>query len=46
MSRTQTPLSDSLLDYVREVTLREPEALRKVRESTENHPRASLQGGA
>jgi caffeoyl-CoA O-methyltransferase len=43
MSRTQTPLTDSLLAYVRVVTLREPEALRKLRESTENHPRASWQ---
>ncbi len=43
MSRTQTPLSDPVLAYVREVTLREPEALRKLRESTEAHPRASWQ---
>jgi caffeoyl-CoA O-methyltransferase len=43
MSRTQTPLDDSVLAYVREVTLREPEALRKLRESTESHPRASWQ---
>ncbi|HEY9141253.1 MAG TPA: class I SAM-dependent methyltransferase [Bryobacteraceae bacterium] len=43
MSRTQTPLDDSLLAYVREVTLREPEALRRLRESTEDHPRASWQ---
>jgi len=43
MSRTQTPLTDSLLTYVRDVTLREPEALRKLRESTEDHPHASLQ---
>ena len=43
MSRTQTLLTDSLLAYVREVTLREPEALRRLRESTENHPRASWQ---
>jgi caffeoyl-CoA O-methyltransferase len=43
MSRTQTPLDDSVLAYVRDVTLREPEALRKLRESTENHPRAGWQ---
>jgi len=43
MSRTQTLLTDSLLAYVREVTLREPEALRRLRESTENHPQASWQ---
>jgi|SRR5208283_2212344 len=43
MSRTQTALTDVVLAYVRDVTLREPEALRKLRESTESHPRASLQ---
>jgi caffeoyl-CoA O-methyltransferase len=43
MSRTQTPLTDSVVAYVRDVTLREPEALRKLRESTEEHPRASWQ---
>jgi caffeoyl-CoA O-methyltransferase len=43
MSRVQAPLTDSLLAYVRESTLREPEALRKLRESTEKHPRASWQ---
>lgn len=43
MSRTQTPLDDSVLAYVRDVTLREPEALRRLRESTENDPRASWQ---
>jgi len=43
MSRTQTPLTDSLLAYVREAALREPEALRRLRESTENHPQASWQ---
>jgi caffeoyl-CoA O-methyltransferase len=32
-----------LLDYIREVTLREPEALGRQRESTEGHPRAGLQ---
>jgi predicted O-methyltransferase YrrM len=45
MSRVQTPLTDSLLAYVAEVTLREPEALRKVRESSESHPHASMQIG-
>ena len=43
MARTQTALDDSLLAYVRDVTLREPEALRSSRESTEHHPRAGLQ---
>src|SRR5215471_13542236 len=46
MSRTQTPLTDELLAYVREVTSREPVPLRRLREETENHPRASMQLGA
>lgn len=43
MSRTYTPITDALAAYVREVSLREPEALRRLRESTEDHPNASLQ---
>jgi caffeoyl-CoA O-methyltransferase len=43
MSRIQTALDDSLLAYVRDVTLREPEPLRASRESSESHPRAGLQ---
>jgi len=43
MSRNYTPITDAMAQYVREVTLREPEALRRLRESTENHPRASMQ---
>jgi caffeoyl-CoA O-methyltransferase len=43
MSRGYTPLTDSLAAYVRSVTLREPDALRELRESSENHPRASMQ---
>jgi predicted O-methyltransferase YrrM len=43
MSRTHTPITDELADYVRSVTLREPEALRRLREETESHPNASLQ---
>jgi caffeoyl-CoA O-methyltransferase len=43
MSRTHTVLTDPLADYLREITLREPEPLRRLRESTENHPRASMQ---
>ena len=45
MSRTQTPLTDALLAYIADVSLREPQALRKLRESTEEHPHASLQIG-
>ncbi len=43
MSRTHTPLTDGLADYLRSVVVREPEALRRLRESTEDHPRASMQ---
>jgi predicted O-methyltransferase YrrM len=43
MSRTHTPITDDLADYIREVTLREPEVLRNLREQTEDHPRGSMQ---
>ena len=43
MSRGFTPLTDSLAAYVASVTLREPDALRQLRESTESHPFASMQ---
>jgi caffeoyl-CoA O-methyltransferase len=43
MSRNYTPMTERLAEYVREVTLREPEALRRLREETANHPRASMQ---
>jgi caffeoyl-CoA O-methyltransferase len=43
MSRTHTVLTDPLAAYLREITLHEPEALRRLRESTEDHPRASMQ---
>ena len=43
MSRNYTPITDALAQYIREVTLREPEALRRLRESTEDHPHAHLQ---
>jgi caffeoyl-CoA O-methyltransferase len=43
MSRIQTPITAELVDYVREVTLREPEALRRLRLETADHPHASLQ---
>jgi caffeoyl-CoA O-methyltransferase len=43
MSRNYTPITDGMAQYIREVTLREPEPLRRLRESTENHPRASMQ---
>ncbi len=43
MSRVNTPITDELAAYIRQVTLREPEPLRRLREETENHPQASMQ---
>jgi caffeoyl-CoA O-methyltransferase len=43
MSRVHTPITDEMADYVRRITLREPPALRKLREETEDHPQAGLQ---
>lgn len=43
MSRVHTPITDDLAVYIREVTLREPEPLRRLREGTEDHPHASMQ---
>ncbi len=43
MSRIHTPLTDELTDYIRQVALREPEPLRRQREATDLHPRASMQ---
>jgi caffeoyl-CoA O-methyltransferase len=43
MSRVHTPITDELAQYIREVTLREPEPLRRLREENESHPRATCQ---
>jgi predicted O-methyltransferase YrrM len=43
MSRTHTPITDELACYIRQVTLREPEPLQRLRQETANHPRASMQ---
>src|SRR5947209_19645519 len=43
MSRTYTPITDELAEYIRHVTLREPERLARLRLQTENHPQASMQ---
>src|ERR1035438_4067941 len=43
MSRTHTPITGDLTDYIRQITLREPEALRQQREATDLHPQASMQ---
>ena len=42
MSRTYTPITDEMADYIASVTLREPDALRRLREVTEDHPNARL----
>jgi caffeoyl-CoA O-methyltransferase len=43
MSRHYTPITNALAEYIRKITLREPETLRRLREATEDHPRASMQ---
>jgi predicted O-methyltransferase YrrM len=43
MSRFHTPVTPELADYIRAVTVREPEPLRRLREETEDHPQASCQ---
>jgi caffeoyl-CoA O-methyltransferase len=43
MSRTVTAVTEPLAEYVRSVTLREPELLRRLREETAPHPRAQMQ---
>jgi predicted O-methyltransferase YrrM len=43
MSRTNLPITDELDRYIRAITLREPEALKRLREDTESHPRAGMQ---
>jgi len=43
MSRAHTPVTSEIGDYLRSVSLREPEPLRRLREATEDHPEAGLQ---
>lgn len=43
MSRTYTPITTEMADYIRGVSLREPQALRRLREETEDHPQAHWQ---
>jgi predicted O-methyltransferase YrrM len=43
VSRTHTPFTPELADYLFAVTNREPEALRLQREDTDNHPDAGMQ---
>jgi len=43
MSRHNTPITEALESYIREVTLREPAALKHLREATDDHPHAAFQ---
>jgi caffeoyl-CoA O-methyltransferase len=43
MSRVYTLITDRLAEYIREVSLHEPEPLRRLRESTDDRPDAHLQ---
>jgi len=43
MSRSYTPINDTVADYVRSVSVREPEALRRQRLDTDAHPQAGMQ---
>lgn len=43
MSRTHTEITDALAGYIRGITLREPEPLRKLRDESADHPKASMQ---
>ena len=41
MSLSHTPITEELADYVRQVTLREPEVLRRLRQEAEGYPDGS-----
>src|SRR5260370_16078226 len=43
MSRIHLPLTDELTDYIGQVALREPEAVRQPRHARDQQPRASMQ---
>jgi len=43
MSRVHTQITEPLAEYIRSVIVREPEALRKLREESADHPHASMQ---
>lgn len=42
MTRTYTAITNELADYIGSVTLREPEPLKRLRETTQDHPQASM----
>jgi caffeoyl-CoA O-methyltransferase len=43
MSNIHTPVDPALWDYIRRVSLREPDVLRRIREATASHPHVSCQ---
>jgi len=43
MATGDLPINDDLLKYIEQVTLREPEILRRLREETSRHPYATMQ---
>jgi caffeoyl-CoA O-methyltransferase len=43
MSNIHTPATPEIWDYIREISLREPEVLRRIREATARHPQVSCQ---
>jgi len=43
MSNIHTPVTKELWDYIRQVSLREPDVLRRLREATAPHPEVSCQ---
>ncbi len=43
MSRTNLAITGEIENYIRSITLREPDALKRQREETESHPRAGMQ---
>src|SRR4051794_38949516 len=45
MSRVHTPITDPMADYVRAVSSREPDALRRQRLATDDRPDATMQTG-
>jgi len=43
MAPADLPVTPELADYIRDVSLREPDVLRRLREETANHPMVSMQ---
>jgi caffeoyl-CoA O-methyltransferase len=43
MSRFHTPITEEMADYIRNISVREPDVLRHQRESSDSHPHAGMQ---